>query len=164
MRDTDIAYLAGMIDADGYVTATSSQRGSRWYFGAQVGITGSRREPHDLASALFGGKVLEHEPTGERTHHRVQYHWQRGGKTAVPVIEAVLPYLRVKAVQAQLALDLQQELLEASTDSDDPFPWTPAGYDPTPGRLAVVADIRALHARRGQPGRTWDGYPQAVLA
>lgn len=57
MRDVDLAYLAGVIDADGYVTATRSERNGRLYFGAQVGITGSRRQPHDLASSIFGGRV-----------------------------------------------------------------------------------------------------------
>lgn len=45
MRDVDLAYLTGVIDADGYVTATRSERKGRLYFGAQVGITGSRRQP-----------------------------------------------------------------------------------------------------------------------
>ena len=45
MRDVDLTYLAGVIDADGYVTATRSERKGRLYFGAQVGITGSRRQP-----------------------------------------------------------------------------------------------------------------------
>lgn len=38
MLDTELAYLAGIVDADGYVTATMSTHAGRLYFGAQVGI------------------------------------------------------------------------------------------------------------------------------
>lgn len=33
---TDLAYLAGVVDADGYVTATRSRHAGRLYFGAQI--------------------------------------------------------------------------------------------------------------------------------
>lgn len=144
MRDTDLAYLAGIVDADGYVTATRSVRRGAVYHGAQVGITGSRRQPHDLATSLFGGKVLAHSPGRGREHHRTQHHWQAGGDRAVPVIEALLPYLRVKAARARLVLDLQECLIErrACRLNGDPFPWAPAGYDDTAMLDALVAEIR----------------------
>lgn len=167
MRDIDLAYLAGMVDADGYITATMSVRKGTTYFGAQVGITGSRREPHDLATSLFGGTVTAHQPELDRAHHKVQYHWQRGGRRAVPAIIAIQPFLRVKADQAVLVLQLQDRLeeLRVPRDSDEFAPWMPAGWDPTPSLTADVLEIRALHARRGRTsGRqlddvVHDGYP-----
>lgn len=141
---TDLAYLAGVIDADGYVTATRSVHSGRTYVGAQVGITGSRREPHDLAARLFGGTVSAHRPT-RNPRHLTQYHWQRGGRRAVPAIRAVLPYLRVKALRAQLVLDLQDEvdLLRMTRELGDFAPWMPAGWDPSPALSAAVDEIRA---------------------
>jgi len=126
IEPTTLAYLAGMIDGDGHITITRSTRGGRDYFGAQVGIAGTRREPHDLAAALFGGKVSCHQPANPE--HRPQFQWQRMGKAAVPVIEGVLPYLLVKKEHAMLALELQEHATEAS--SVDPFPWFSSSYDP----------------------------------
>lgn len=40
IEPTTLAYLAGMIDGDGYITITRSTRGSKDYFGAQVGPHG----------------------------------------------------------------------------------------------------------------------------
>jgi hypothetical protein len=153
---TDLAYLAGIVDADGYVTATMSTHAGRVYFGAQVGITGSAREPHDLAAKLFGGRVSAHSPGNGREHHRTQYHWQRCGARAVPIIEALRPFLRIKENRAALVVHLQEEVdyIRATRGDDDPFPWMPAGWDPTPGLISLVDEIRTLSTRY----RTWDQY------
>ncbi len=160
MSDLELAYLAGIIDADGYVTATRSQRRGRWYFGAQIGITGSRREPHDLAVSLFGGKVNTHRPT-RNPKHLPQHHWQLGGRRAVPAIEAVIPYLRIKRDRATLVLELQASVDEAREHAaEGGVPWLPVGHDRTRDFLAAVDEIRA--AGRELDGRTWDEYPQDV--
>lgn len=163
-----IAYLAGIIDADGYVTASRVQRKGRWYCAAQVGITGSSREPHDLAADIFGGNVTCHQPNRLRAHHRMQYHWQRNGTQAVPTITAVLPYLRIKADRARLVLELQEQVewIRATRGDDDPFPWMPAGYDPTNSLASLVEEIRSSNTRTGREldGRTWDQYPTPEVA
>ncbi|AHH20775.1 hypothetical protein NONO_c59990 [Nocardia nova SH22a] len=126
----DLAYLAGMIDADGYIGANISR--TKRYVGATVGITGCRREPHDLAVQLFGGQVSTYLPKHDRAGHRPQHHWQRTGQQTVPVITAVLPYLRVKRDQAYAALELQERVAERRLErtSEDPYPWFGPDYDP----------------------------------
>lgn len=168
MRDIDLAYLAGVVDADGYVTATASTHKGRKYFGAQVGITGSRREPHDLAVSIFGGKVSSYRPNRDRAHHLTQHHWQINGRKAVPIIQALLPYLRIKAHRAQLVLMLQEQvdLLREFREMGDPAPWMPANWDPTPSLMAMVEEIRETGVRAGREldGRTWDQYPTTATA
>lgn len=161
IEPTTLAYLAGVIDSDGYVTATRSTRKGATYYGAQVGITGSRSEPHDLAAETFGGKVTAHSPGGNRSHHLTQFHWQIGGVKAVPIIEALLPYLRIKNDRALLVLELQREVNElrfAIREGEDPYPWAPAGYDPSPMFNTLVEEIR-----ESSKGQRWDDY-QAVLS
>lgn len=152
-RDIDLAYLAGIIDADGYVTATRSARKGVLYYGAQVGITGSRREPHDLAAAMFGGNVTAHSPGRDRSHHQTQFHWQRGGTKAAPIITALLPYLRIKLVRAQMVLDLQAALdvrRECLRNGQDPYPEHGPDFDQTRTFDALVSDIR-----ESSRGRAW---------
>ena len=157
MRDVDLAYLAGVIDADGYVTATRSERKGRLYFGAQVGITGSRRQPHDLASSIFGNRVTAHRPTSN-PKHLTQFHWQVGGAAASPIIQALLPYLRIKRDRALLVLDFQAELDEAREHRPEGgVPWLPVGHDRTATFSQRVDEIRA--AGRELDGRGWDEYP-----
>ncbi|MCG7592426.1 hypothetical protein [Mycobacterium sp. PSTR-4-N] len=148
---TELAYLAGVIDADGYVTATQSTHAGRLYFGAQLGITGSDRAPHDLAARVFGGNVSCHRPSRSLAHHRMQFHWQRAGTRATPIISAVLPYLRIKAERARLVLDLQEQVdwIRLTRGDDDPFPWMSPGYDPTPLLISLVENIRSHNSRAG---------------
>lgn len=167
MRDVDLAYLAGVIDSDGYISAANSTHKGRRYFGAAVGIAGTRRDPHDLAAGLFGGNVRIYHPKDDRAHHRPQYQWQRYGRSAVPVLAAVLPYLRVKTDQARLALELQEAVDEAREmrDHDDPFPWFGPGYDPTVALACLADEVRALNIRgqkragRELDGRVHDAFP-----
>jgi hypothetical protein len=109
MEATILAYLAGVIDSDGYISTTRGEHSGVMYSGAKVGISGTRRQPHDLAASLFGGKVYRYEPKNPR--YRTQYQWTRSGMAAATVIEAVLPYLRIKREQARLALHLQEQVL-----------------------------------------------------
>ena len=163
---TTYAYLAGMIDGDGYITITRSTRGGKDYFGAQVGIAGTRRDPHDLAASLFGGKVSCYQPANPK--HRPQFQWQRMGKAALPVIEGILPYLLLKKEHALLALELQELATEAS--SPDPFPWFGPDYDPLAAMRRMRDEIIGMNQSRSRwrksdadgllDGREHNGFPQ----
>ena len=63
---TDLAYLAGVVDADGYVTATRSRHAGRLYFGAQIGTF----------TARFSGWCPD---CSERIHPGDQVHYTRMG-------------------------------------------------------------------------------------
>lgn len=149
---TTLAYLAGMIDADGYITINRSVRKGRVYHAPQVGISGTRRQPHDLAASIWGGNVGCFTPRNPR--HRPVFQWTRQGRTAVEAITAIRPYLLIKGAHADLALDLWADIEDGH--DDDPFPWAPANYDPTPARDALRADLVDLNQWR-RAGRTLDG-------
>lgn len=163
---TTLAYLAGMIDGDGFITITRSVRKGKEYFGPQVGIAGTRREPHDLAASLWGGTVSAYVP--KNPDHRTQFNWQRMGKDAVPILEGLLPYLLIKADHARLALELAEHLAEMK--SDNPFPWFNADYDPVAAMRRMreeMIDMNQSRSRIGKKraGRLLDGvlhdeYPE----
>lgn len=162
---TVLAYLAGVIDSDGFISAAVSSHKGRRYYAASVGIAGTRREPHDLAASIFGGKVYEYVPRGDRAHNRVVFQWQRYGPAAAIVITTVAPYLRVKQEQADGAIWLQEAVEEAKfmRASDQPYPWFSPGFDPLPNIAALAEYVRDLNVRgnRGlatkRAGRLLDG-------
>ncbi|MBQ0867403.1 hypothetical protein [Streptomyces sp. RK75] len=128
MHDLDLAYLAGVIDSDGYITVHRSLRNGKAYYAARIGIAGTRRQPHDLAVSLWGGRVSRYEPKSPR--HRAQYQWSRTGDTAAIAITQIQPHLRVKREQARLALEAQEHVVFGR--GENPYPWMPADYDPEP--------------------------------
>lgn len=158
--DITLSYLAGVIDSDGFITITQALRRGRYYFAAAVGISGTRTEPHDLAASIWGGNVTSHQPKNPR--HRTQYQWSRQGYGAVDVIEAVRPFLRVKAEQADLALRCQEHV--GFGRGDDPHPWFGPEYDSTADLMEMRAEMVLLLNQSRRPvttldGRTWDEYP-----
>lgn len=157
MHPDPIPYLAGMIDADGYVTVHRSVRANRVYVAPQVGIAGTVPAPHHLAASLWGGNVNRYVP--KNPTHRPQYQWTRQGGSAALVIEAIRPYLLIKRQQADLALELWEHMLHGRCD--DPYPWMPPGYDPTVVHEALCAEVRALNQprSRGREYPTTAGAP-----
>lgn len=160
-----LAYLAGMIDGDGYITINRSVRQGYVYHGPQVGISGTRREPHDLAASLWGGKV--HCYTPRNRAHRPVFHWSRQGQKAAEIIRALEPFLLVKAEHAWLALKLWEHVEMGR--SDDPFPWFGPHYNPRAARDDMRSEMISLNQSRNRvrsrsgrliDGRTWDEVPQ----
>ena len=150
-----LAYLAGMIDGDGYITINRSTRNGVIYFGAVIGVSGTRREPHDLAASLWGGTVSYYQPKNPR--HRGQFMWSRTGEAAAAAIMDVQPYLRIKGEQARIALELHEHVLFGR--DEDHFPWMLPDYDPQSAREELVAEMRSLNQSRSR-GRTLDQYPE----
>lgn len=143
-----LAYLAGVIDSDGFISITRGRHGGKLYHAAIVGIAGTRSEPHDLAASLWGGKVHAYTPKNPR--HRIVFQWSRTGDQAHHVIGLLLPYLRVKIDQAWLAIELQEHVLAGR--GDDPFPWFSPDYDPIPYRDELRAEVvEVLNQDRRRP-------------
>lgn len=141
------------VDGDGYITINRSQRGRSVYHGPQVGIAGTRREPHDLAASLWGGTVSMYTPRNPL--HRPQFQWSRQGAAAVAIIESLLPYLLIKREHAQLALDLWEHIEEGK--SEDPFPWFSSSYDPLQARDEMRAAMIDLNQSRNRIGKKAGG-------
>lgn len=162
---TTLAYLAGMIDGDGYISIVRSVRGGKEYFGAQIGIAGTRPEPHNLAASIWGGVVSRYKPANPK--HRDQFQWSRQGAAAAEAIKAIEPFLLIKKDHAALALELHEHVREAR--SDDPFPWFGPDYDPLSAMRVMRDEMVAMNqsrnrvgkkaARRLLDGAQHDGFP-----
>jgi hypothetical protein len=157
-----LSYLAGIVDADGYITINRSQRGASIYHAPQVGIAGTRREPHDLAASIWGGKVGCYAPA--KAGYLPQFQWSRQGSTAAAAISELLPFLRVKIEQAHLALELWDH--KGIGQSEDPFPWFGPEYDPNDARDEMRRDMIGLNISRSRlrrAGRLLDGIEHNAL-
>lgn len=164
-----LAYLAGMIDGDGYITITRGHHKGKLYHAPQIGIAGTRREPHDLAASIWGGTVSCYEP--KIAGHRPQFQWSRTGAVAAAAIEAIQPYLRIKCDHADLALELWGHLEDGRYSVNDPFPWLPADYDPIAHREQMRAAMielnqsrRRLRSNRLLDGVEHNGFPRGQHA
>ena len=99
-----IEYLAGYIDADGYLGLAPVTRPDRpRYLYPQLQVGGIVRSPLDALQKEFGGTI--HPKMDRRKTEQQMFLWHLSGKARLePVLQALLPYLLVKQSQARLLL------------------------------------------------------------
>jgi hypothetical protein len=106
-----LAYLAGLLDADGFFTIRRDTRGMRVRgdcrcptFAERIGIKQVTTAGIELLHTLFPGcRHIEMTAKG-----KPMYAWEVVDAKAAHVAEALLPYLRIKRRQAELILLLRE--------------------------------------------------------
>ena len=112
LAETDIAYLAGLTDADGSIYVTHTNRLRTYYPTVLWAMT--HRETIDWVQAAVGGGAVQlHNHTNLRrgttswgsSNFREQWRTQVAGARAQLLCHRMHPYMRTKAVQASLVVE-----------------------------------------------------------
>ncbi len=101
LTDTEKAYLAGIIDGEGCITVCKSSRYDNRVI--TVAVAMNDREAIDILFEHFGGCLFELKKQNPKWNDG--WRWAVKQRKAKVVLEAVLPYLRIKDRQAILALE-----------------------------------------------------------
>lgn len=112
LSDTDLAYLAGLTDADGSIYVTHTNR-LRTYYPCVSWATTHRETIDWVQVAVGGGTVQLHNHTNLRrgttswgsSNLREQWRTQVSGARAQLLCHRMLPYMRTKAIQAGLVVE-----------------------------------------------------------
>jgi hypothetical protein len=109
MKKTQIAYLAGLFDGEGYVGIVKKHPKARHNPShvLQVEISNTHKPTIDFVNRRFSGCVYKFKPT-MRTR-KICWDWRGTNRNAIKFLETVLPYLRIKRSQAILGLRFQKE-------------------------------------------------------
>lgn len=128
-----LAYLAGMIDADGFISAHKRNHNGRIYCGPLIGIAGTDPAPHQLAHSVWGGSLTAYTPKNPK--HRLQHQWQCVGLRAATAIKDILPYLLTKRRQAEIAIEMWEMIDAGMHRTDDRL-------------LAMATEISSMNLRK----------------
>lgn len=146
--ETLYAYLAGAIDADGFITiqrstpsATRKDGRRSTYYTAKVGLSETNPIIPTLLYETFGGWLGTHQP--KNPNHRCWYVWQSTNQLAANVVNALMPFLRLKRRQAELLLEFCEQV--AATP-----PGKPISPDQTAIREALFYDVTSLNEPRNR--------------
>jgi hypothetical protein len=111
--DTELAYIAGLIDGEGYIGIKRSQpyqhltgRVNPGYHARLCIKMVEESAIRFLAETLGGWYFEEKRPNGGLSKRRL-FSYQATDKAAAEVLRAVLPYLRVKRANAEAVLELR---------------------------------------------------------
>lgn len=107
LGDVDAAYIAGFLDGEGCISVYCRTKGVT----VKMYAHNCKRSVLDWIAETTGlGSVQVHCKGNEK--HCVSFSWQTNSISVVAVLKQVLPYLRLKKRQAELAIEAQtlQEL------------------------------------------------------
>ncbi|MBA7584102.1 hypothetical protein ES708_26055 [subsurface metagenome] len=121
--NTDIAYLAGLVDGEGSIVVhrtrpqKNRQRGNGKFYSDKtprfvVDIAVSMTDKNTIywIKSLFGGCVYK-RADNRQERYRDLYCWQIRANKAIAVMKLLLPYLRTKKYQAILCTTFQEKLI-----------------------------------------------------
>lgn len=102
--ETELAYLAGIVDGEGSVELKIQRTGT---MDLLLHIYNSDKPLFDWIVEHFGGRLYEihRKATTLRPQWQPVYNWNIGGQQARDLLERLLPYMLVKPAQARLAIE-----------------------------------------------------------
>lgn len=100
---TDLIWAAGFFDGEGCVSVVLQKRGD---FMVRLFVGNTNVQALFAFKEMFGGTIYERPAKSIR--HKTAYQWQVVSGQAFRALEQLLPYLRVKREQAELALQFRQ--------------------------------------------------------
>jgi hypothetical protein len=105
LTDTELAYLAGIIDGEGYVQIARYSTGT---YGPRLTVGNTSRALIDYLHVKYGGKVYTVNPKHQRGNAKPAWTWFLGGTAMVKLLAEVEPFLLVKRAQARAVLDVSR--------------------------------------------------------
>jgi hypothetical protein len=113
METTTLAYVAGLFDGEGSIVIGVSKPSirnkqkspSHWL---QVGITNTSKELIVWLKDSFGGHISDNSHSPSRKKQRPCWAWRVNSHEACKFLKSILPFLKVKKKQAELAIEFQE--------------------------------------------------------
>lgn len=111
MNDTDLAYIAGFVDGEGYIGITKASRTNEPYgfttYCLKVIVTNTNNEILILLKDNFNGNIY---PVTVHEIHKPIYKWFVNAGQALQFIKSIYPYLRIKKPQADIAIEYSENI------------------------------------------------------
>ena len=106
MEKHDAAYIAGLLDSDGWVTLTHGGTGHS-IVTHQVGLVNRNRFVLEWIQSLFGGTIIAHSRPKTKQGMKWSQTWtyKPGSKAIRNFLETLYPFTKIKRRQVELVLE-----------------------------------------------------------
>ena len=141
MKKTELAYLAGIIDGDGFISIRPVNNTRK--IAIHIGVVSTDLPLLEWIVERFGGYVYHRPAPKKKPHWKTKYEWRLQHQHIVPVLKSIMPYLIIKKEHARLAIKFRETYR--------------CIYRPLPDsiyqkRLAIAGEISDLnYARKAKP-------------
>ena len=113
-RELQVAYMAGVLDSDGWVTIHKNVKTKHCpVYSPRMGLNQVEPQAIELAFSLFGGKVGKvnyDKDSYNRFSRKPMFTWTIGSDGLIEAVSELIPFLRIKKKQAELVLSLQMNI------------------------------------------------------
>ena len=136
-------YLAGLVDGEGCIhlgTRKGTYRGR-----VTIGMTAVALPLLELLKAQWGGSIYCSRPATERWS--AAWVWSVQGAPSRPLLEAIAPFLVLKAEQARLALEVEHIRANLPRRPNGSGAWTPEAQDKCERIKARLHELNAKGPR-----------------
>lgn len=146
--NVDLIWMAGFVDGEGYIGLRKQKHkdnvvGFTFVVTFQIGQV--KREPLDIFKSQFGGSIYFRP--AYRANDRDAFQWMIESLRAGLALERLIPYLRLKAQQARLALEAQN-ILSSRKGGQHEIGTHGSTPNPYPARLyEIYEELRRLNKR-----------------
>ena len=113
MKKTDLAYMAGIFDGEGCIVIHKSkprQRGINPSYVIEINLANTNEWIVRQFHFSFGGNVYLRKRQTETS--REIWAWQISANQALLCLKTLLPYLKLKRGQAEIAIKFQEEKIK----------------------------------------------------
>ena len=90
LNPIDMAWAGGLFDGEGYITVHKAKRPKKTHKYVNLGLRMTDRDAVERFNAVFPGNLGSYPG---REHEKLVHRWTLSGKKALPVLQALLPYL-----------------------------------------------------------------------
>lgn len=151
-RELQVAYLAGVMDSDGWFTIHKhTPAGTNAVYSPDLGINQATPECVELAYELYEGKLGKIDYSNSKGRHskKPMFTWKPHKGNMTIVLEELIPHLRIKHEKAKLLLRLKKDI-----DFHKGNSWLP---DQTVEfREKLFQQFKGLHATSAAETECWD--------
>lgn len=106
MKKADLAYIAGFIDGEGCISIERNRYAEGKYKKiVSLTVTNTEEWICQWLKLCWGGRVTLRKM--EKVNYLPQWNWVVRRAQAVEVLKAILPYLKIKKRQAEVAIGFQ---------------------------------------------------------
>lgn len=109
MSDLKFAYLAGVLDSDGWFSIQKTKRKESTYsmtFSPVLGVANTSYTLMNWLTSNFGGKLRKRKPNGWMMGKKIRWQWSIPITTLRMLLPEIIPLLVIKKRQAELLLEL----------------------------------------------------------
>lgn len=150
-KDTDIAYLAGIIDGEGSIyigNFSCNPNSGASYFQTNMQVTNTDEPLIDWLINTFGGLKNKRSKTQHASNSRKQaYVWTTSGDRLTHLCEIILPYLICKRRQCEIMIEMRKTYTGRQRAKKGQQGLTPLDEELLATRKRLMDEMRSLHIR-----------------